>query len=173
MSDQQSEGQEQPNASAMPIQVLTQYVKDLSFENPNAPQSILPTLPQPAVSVSVDVEARQVAEELFEVVLELKAEAKRDEGVAFIVELTYGGLIQLPGVPEEHHAPMLLIEGARLLFPFARAVIAQATRDGGYPPLLINPVDFVDLFRRRVAAAHAPAREPDAPRPNGESHEPF
>jgi len=174
MSDQQSESPEQSNASAMPIQVLTQYVKDLSFENPNAPQSLLPTLPQPQVGVSVDVEARQVAEELFEVVLELKAEAKRDEGVAFIVELTYGGLFQLPGVPEEHHAPMLLIEGARLLFPFARAVIAQATRDGGYPPLLVNPVDFVDLFRRRVAAAQeaSPTAE-EAPKPNGESHEPF
>jgi preprotein translocase subunit SecB len=165
MSEQPIEGQDATGPAGMPIQILTQYVKDLSFENPNAPQSLLPNQNQPEVSLTVDVSAKQIAEEVFEVELELKAQAKQAEATAFIVELTYGGLFQLPGVPEEHHAPMLLIEGARLLFPFARAIIAAATRDGGYPPLMVNPVDFVDLFRRRVAAAQEAQGEqtPDQP----------
>lgn len=170
MSEPQSDAGEQ-TGTPFQLQILTQYVKDLSFENPNAPQSLLPNEAQPGVGITVDVEARQIAEEVFEVVLELKAEAKQGDKVAFIVELSYGGLFQIPAaVSEEHHAPMLLIEGARLLFPFARSVIAGATRDGGYPPLLVNPVDFVDLFRRRVAAAQEASNAAAAP--NGAA-EPF
>lgn len=162
MSEQQTaNGQAQDGAAALPLHVLAQYVKDLSFENPNAPQSLMAGQPQPQVNIQVDVQARLAAEDIYEVVLELRCEAKHDDRVAFLVELSYGGLFQLPGIPQDHHAPLLLIEGARLLFPFARAIVAETSRDGGFPPLMINPIDFVDLFRRRAAQAQAQAQEED------------
>lgn len=153
MSDQVSNGQEQEGAASVPLHILAQYVKDLSFENPNAPQSLAAGQPQPQVNIAVDVKARLAADDIYEAVLELRCEAKQGEAVAFLVELSYGGLFRLPGVPQEHHAPLLLIEAPRMLFPFARAIVSDATRDGGFPPLMINPIDFVDLFRRRAAAA--------------------
>ena len=140
---------------ASPITVLAQYIKDFSFENPNAPQSLMAGQPQPQVSVGVDVQAQGVGDNMFEVSLEVRAEAKQGENVAFLVELKYSGVFQLNGVPEEHVAPVVMIEGPRLLFPFARAIVADATRDGGYPPLMLAPFDFVDLFRRKAAAAQA------------------
>jgi len=152
MSDQQTNGQDQEAATSLPMHVLAQYVKDLSFENPNAPQSLLPGQPQPQVNIGVDVQAQPMGEDVYEVVLKLHCEAKQGEGVAFLVEVAYGGLFQLPGLPQEHHRAVLLIEGPRMLFPFARAVVAGCTQDGGFPPLMINPIDFVDLYRRQTAA---------------------
>lgn len=141
---------QRPQFATLPINVLAQYVKDLSFENPNAPQSLMPNQPAPQVGINVDVQAQGVAENLFEVVLNLRAEARSGENTVFLVELSYGGLIALQGIPQEHQRPVLLIEGPRLLFPFARAILADATRDGGFPPLMINPIDFADLFRRQM-----------------------
>lgn len=139
------------------LQVNVQYVKDLSFENPNAPQSLIPTGEAPSVELNVNVSARGLAEGVFEVELELSATAKHADKVAFVVELTYGGVFTLAGVPEEHIQPMLLIECPRLLFPFARAIIANTTREGGFPPLMVHPIDFVDLFRQRVMATQGNA----------------
>lgn len=156
MSDQPSNGQDpQAGANALPINVLVQYVKDFSFENPNAPQSLLPNEAQPQVNIGVDVGIRAVGEDVFEVMLNLRAEAKAGETATFLVDLSYGGLFQLVGVPEEHRHAVLFIEGARLLFPFARSIVADATRDGGYPPLMINPIDFTDLYRRKLAELQA------------------
>ncbi len=156
MSDQPSNGQDpQAGANALPINVLVQYVKDFSFENPNAPQSLLPNEAQPQVNIGVDVGIRAVGEEVFEVMLNLRAEAKAGDTATFLVDLSYGGLFQLVGVPEEHRHAVLFIEGARLLFPFARSIVADATRDGGYPPLMINPIDFTDLYRRKLAEMQA------------------
>lgn len=152
MSDQPINGAEQTQASSLPMHILAQYVKDLSFENPNAPQSLLPNQPQPQVNIGVDVQAQAVGEDVYEVNLQLRCEARQGETVAFIVELSYGGLFQLPGLPQEHHRPVLMIEGPRMLFPFARAIISAATREGGYPPLMVNPIDFADLYRRQGAA---------------------
>mgnify|MGYP001332568794 CR=1 FL=1 len=152
MSDQQTNGQDQEAATSLPMHVLAQYVKDLSFENPNAPQSLLPGQPQPQVNIGVDVQAQPMGEDVYEVVLKLHCEAKQGEGVAFLVEVAYGGLFQLPGLPQEHHRAVLLIEGPRMLFPFARAIVAGCTQDGGFPPLMINPIDFVDLYRRQTGA---------------------
>ena len=170
MSDQPTnaggngQGAQQPGGpSALPVHILAQYVKDFSFENPNAPQSLMPGQPQPQVNIGVDVQARGAAEDVYEVVLHLRCEAKQNENTAFLVELAYGGLFQLPGLAQEHHRPVLMIEGPRLLFPFARAIVAEATRDGGYPPLMINPIDFADLYRRQLAAAQ------QADKPNGET----
>ncbi|MGQ9366287.1 protein-export chaperone SecB [Azospirillum sp. ST 5-10] len=157
----------QGGASAMPVHILAQYIKDFSFENPNAPQSLMPGQPQPQVNIGVDVQARLAAENVYEVVLHLRCEAKQNENTAFLVELAYGGLFQLPGLAPEHHRPVLMIEGPRLLFPFARAIVAEATRDGGYPPLMINPIDFADLFRRQIAAQAGQAQGGEA-KPEGQ-----
>ncbi|MBP2300377.1 protein-export chaperone SecB [Azospirillum picis] len=150
MSDQMSNGAEQ-QASSLPMHVLAQYVKDLSFENPNAPQSLLPNQPQPQVNIGVDVQGQKVGDDIYELTLNLRCEARQGEAVAFIVELAYGALFQFPGLPEEHHRPVLMIEGARMIFPFARAIVSSATREGGFPPLMINPIDFAELYHRQSA----------------------
>jgi preprotein translocase subunit SecB len=153
MSDQfnSQDGQAEARPTALPIMVNAQYIKDLSFENPNAPHSLLPGQPAPQVSIGVDVRAQPIGENVYEVELELRAEAKAGDHTAFLAELTYGGVFTLQGIATEHHRPVLLIEGPRLLFPFARAIIAEVTRDGGFPPLMINPIDFAEIFRRQVA----------------------
>lgn len=135
-----------------PIQVLAQYVKDLSFENPNAPQTLMGGSPSPQIQVNVDVRTNKLTEERYEVILNLKADAKVEQKQAFLVELSYAALVGLNDVPKEHTAPALLVEVPRLLFPFARAVIAEATRNGGYPPMLVQPIDFAALFRRQMEA---------------------
>jgi len=132
-----------------------QYVKDLSFENPRAPQVFTSNQTAPQVQVNVDVGARQVGDNVYEITLVLNAEAKSGEDTVFVVELTYAGLFTVPQLPQEQLRPLLLIECPRLLFPFARAIVAEATRDGGFPPLMINPIDFAALYRRQLEAAAA------------------
>ena len=134
------------------IQINAQYIKDLSFESPRAPM-VLQEEAQPAIEVSVDVKAHRLAEKSFEVVLSASADAKTDSGQVFLVELTYAGVFTLDGVNEQQVAQILLVECPRLLFPFARAIIADATRDGGFPPLMIQPVDFARLFTENQNAS--------------------
>ena len=149
-------GEKAKVGTGTPIQIASQYVKDMSFENPNAPNSVQGGAPAPQVAVNVDVRTQQLADNSYEVVLHIKGDAKAGDTQAFIVELSYGGVVRLSeGVPKEHIAPLLLIEAPRLLFPFARSVIAEATRDGGFPPMLVQPIDFADLFRRQVEAMKA------------------
>lgn len=137
------------------IHVLGQYIKDLSFENPGAPASLRPSDKAPKLDVNVNVNARPQSsvppQTEFEVELKLDARATRGDETLFIVEVVYAGLFQIRNVPPEHVHPLLLIECPRLLFPFARQVIADATRQGGFPPLMIDPVDFATLYRQRVA----------------------
>lgn len=149
MADSEPKAQAAPNAPP-PVQILSQYVKDLSFENPNAPSALAPGQPAPQVTVNVDVRTANVEENRFEVTLAIKGDAKIGETQAFIVELSYAGVVNTADVPKEMVAPLLLIEVPRLLFPFARAVIADATREGGYPPMMVQPIDFADLFRRQM-----------------------
>lgn len=144
-----------PKSGAVPIQISAQYVKDLSFENPNAPQSLMGGQTSPQVAVNVDVRTNQISDTTYEVVLNIKGDAKAGDRQAFIVELSYGGVVTLANVAKEHTAPLLLIEVPRLLFPFARSVIAEATRNGGFPPMLVQPIDFADLFRRQLQALKA------------------
>lgn len=143
------------------LRVLAQYVKDLSFENPGAPDTLRPGQPAPAIDLSIDVQARSLGEENYEVALSIGAKATRDENVVFIVELTYGGLFQLANIPDTDREPFLLIECPRLIFPFARRVLSDATRDGNFPPLMLDPVDFAGLYRQQMAkrAAAAPGSE--------------
>jgi preprotein translocase subunit SecB len=136
--------------SLLPIQVNAQYIKDLSFEVPGAPNVFIELAgTQPELSVRVDLNAQPLGGNNFEVSLQLSADAKVKDRVAFIVELTYAGLFSL-NVPDEHLQPVLLIEAPRLLFPFARAVIADVTSGGGLPPLMMQPIDFAALYRARL-----------------------
>ena len=127
------------------VAIITQYVKDLSFENPNAPGS-LQVQSQPRIDVNVGVNARKAADEVFEVELKISAKADVDGNAAFMVELLYAGLFGLKNVPEEALEPFCIIEAPRILFPFARRIIADAVRDGGFPPLMLDPIDFGQLY---------------------------
>ena len=140
------------NAQPM-FSINSQFIKDLSFEAPNgikAIQALQKT--QPAININLDVQLNPIPDQAnaFEVVLHIKAECKIGEMVGFIAELAYGGAFTV-NVPKEHLQPVLLIECPRLLFPFARNILADVTRDGGYPPLLLGLVDFAGLFQARMA----------------------
>jgi preprotein translocase subunit SecB len=138
------------------VSILTQYVKDLSFENPNAPGSLqMETAPR--IEINVNVNARRASEEMFEVELKISASAATDDKVSFVVELLYGGLFALRNIPPEALEPFLVVEAPRILFPFARRIVADATRDGGYPPLLLEPIDFASLYMARQANAQGDA----------------
>ena len=138
-------------AAQMPLVVNAQYIKDMSFEIPGAPHILRRLSEQPQVQVNVNVQATNLGGEVYEVVLTLNSEAKLGTDPLFIVELEYAGVFTVQGVPQDVLRPLLLIECPRLLFPFARAVIASLTREGGLPPMLIQPIDFADLFRRQQA----------------------
>jgi preprotein translocase subunit SecB len=140
--------QAEQNPGILPIRINAQYVKDLSFENPRAPQSLQTQEGQPKVDVHVDVKATKLAETVYEVVLTTTVNGTGDAGQMFLAELSYGGVFTLEGLPEQHLQAVLLVECPRLLFPFARNIIADVTRDGGFPPLLIQPVDFAQLYRQ-------------------------
>lgn len=127
------------------VAIITQYVKDLSFENPNAPAS-LQWQSQPRIDVNVGVNARKAADNVYEVELKISAKADVDGNPSFLVELLYAGLFGLQNVPDEAVEPFCIIEAPRLLFPFARRIIADAARDGGFPPLMLDPIDFGALY---------------------------
>jgi preprotein translocase subunit SecB len=137
--------------------VNAQYVKDLSFENPRAPQSLIQPSAQPSVDINVDVKAQNLGPEVFEVLLTINVTARIEEQPIFLVELAYGTVVTVRNAPQEALAPLILIETPRIVFPFARAIIANATRDGGFPPLMINPIDFAELLRRQQEGAQAAA----------------
>jgi preprotein translocase subunit SecB len=130
------------------IQVVGQYVKDLSFENPGAPAAMAQ---RPSIDLGVDLQARRMDAEHFEVELKLRVTAKAEEKPVFLLELLYGGLFHIQNVPEDVLQQVLLIEGPHLLFPFARRIVADVVRDGGMPPLMIEPIDFAGLYRAKAA----------------------
>lgn len=141
-------------AQAAPhIQVMVQYTKDFSFENPNAPMSLSGDVSQNSkINIVVNVEATPMADDHFEVVLQLEASAKDDKNVIFNAELFFGGVFKIHNCPADSVHPMVMIECPRILFPFARRIISDAIRDGGFPPLMIDPVDFTQLYRDSVLA---------------------
>ena len=129
--------------------INAQYLKDLSFENPN-PLDAYKNQEKPEISVNVNTAVKKLPDNAFEVTLDIKTEAKKKEKVSFIAEVSYAGIFTLNKVPPEHEKPLLLIEAPRMLFPFARNVLAETTRDGGYPPLMLNPIDFAALYHKQV-----------------------
>jgi preprotein translocase subunit SecB len=134
------------------VGVISQYVKDLSFENPNAP-AVFQWQGQPQIDVNFNIGNEQVGEEVFEVSLKINVVAKTEDKIAFQVELLYAALFGIRNVPEDQMAPILLAQGPAMLFPFARRVLADAVRDGGFPPLMLDPIDFGALFMEQAELA--------------------
>ena len=140
-----------PEAAPPPqLNVLAQYTKDLSFENPNAPASLAPSQQQPAINIQINVNANNVGENDYEVARSVEGKAEGAGTVMFSFELVYAGVFRIVNVPKENLHPLVMIECPRLLFPFAREIIATAVRDGGFPPLMLDPVDFVGLYRQNM-----------------------
>lgn len=156
---QSGPGQE-PIAPA--IAIRAQYVKDFSYENPNAPMSLSSTKGQPDIEVNVDVHAETLSDVDYEVLLRIEATGKHADATAFVLELLYGGVFSLQGIAEESRQAVCLIECPRIIFPFARRIIADATRDAGYPPLLLDPIDFAALYRQHIAAQEAASTGADS-----------
>jgi len=135
------------------IRVLAQFIRDLSFENPRAPDSLHSTQNQPAIDLGVEMSARGRIDGLFEVDLKLTATAARDNEAVFHLELVYGGLFSITGVAEADIEPVLLVEAPRYLFPYARRIVSDMTSEGGFPPFLLEPLDFASIYAQRKAAA--------------------
>ncbi|MCS6761013.1 MAG: protein-export chaperone SecB [Candidatus Devosia symbiotica] len=150
MSDKiQGDATAQENMPSM--NMVGQYIRDLSFENPGAPGSIMAGSGNPAFNVSISVAAKKQSEEIYAVELTLNAKANREQVVLFNVELIYGGVFRLKNVPEATLSQLLMIECPRLIFPFARQVLASVTQQGGFPPLMMEPVDFAAIYRQNLA----------------------
>lgn len=156
MTDANNNGSNQATAEGPQpsLRIMAQYIKDLSFENPNAPQ-ILGEGKAPEIAVAINVNARPLGGSDFEVELKLEAKGSYGEKAAFIVELAYGGVFRIENMPQDVMQPLMLIECPRLLFPFARQILADATRNGGFPPLMLEPIDFGQIYQRRMQAAAA------------------
>lgn len=134
-----------------PIYFSLQYIKDLSFENPRSPD-VYNNFEEPNVGINVNVGARNIQERIFEVLLRLSVEAKNASGTVFLIELEYAGIAHVsPDLPEENIQPLVLIEGPRILYPFARTIVANLTRDAAFPLLLLGHMDFVSMYRDGVA----------------------
>lgn len=131
------------------VALIAQYVKDLSFENPNAP-AIYQAPEQPKIDVQFNIGSQAAGEDVYEVALKIEVTATQGDLTAYAVELIYAGLFGIRNVPEEHLPPFLLAEAPRLLFPFARAVVADAIRDGNFPALVLEPIDFGALYMQQA-----------------------
>jgi preprotein translocase subunit SecB len=146
------------NGAQPTLNVLAQYVKDLSFESPGAPNSLRGRDTAPGIAINVNVNANPISDQQFDVLLSLNAKASFEKDVLFNVELVYGGVFNIAGFPQEHMLPLLFIECPRLLFPFARQIIAEATRNGGFPPLMLDPIDFAQMFQQKLAEDQAASK---------------
>ena len=141
-----------PSADTAPqISVVAQYIKDFSFENPNAPQSLAGSQEQPQIGIQINVNANPLSDTDIEVALKLDGRAESAGGVLFSFELEFAGVFRLRNIPQEALNMMVLIECPRILFPFAREIVATTVRNGGFPPLLLDPVDFAALYRQKMA----------------------
>jgi preprotein translocase subunit SecB len=157
--DQSHEGAPNGEDTSPAIGLLTQYIKDLSVENPNAPESFQWT-EAPEMNVDFNIGARTLSSELHEIELKINVTSKSAQGTAFIVELAYGALVAMRNVPDDQAHPFLFAECPRLVFPFARRIIADAVRDAGYPPLMLEPIDFNGLYIAQLQQQAAIEGEP-------------
>lgn len=150
-SAQTSGGGATPGQQPQPsMRILGQYLKDLSFENPNAPQALGPQQTQPDINIAVNVNAKNLAQTDYEVELHLDAKATVGDKVVFAAEIVYAGTFRMENFPAQLLHPAVLIECPRLLFPFARQILADATRNGGFPPLMLDPIDFTSMYQKRL-----------------------
>lgn len=158
-ANNETDGQPAAGNGVQPtLSVLAQYVKDLSFESPGAPGSLRAQAQAPGININVNVGANPMSETEFDVSLTLNAKAMTGKDVLFNVELVYGGVFRIAGFPQEHMLPLLFVECPRLLFPFARQIVADASRNGGFPPLMIDPIDFMQMFQQKIAEDQAKAK---------------
>jgi preprotein translocase subunit SecB len=156
------------NADDTQVSILAQYVKDLSVENPSAPQ-VFQWQVQPSLDVQFNIAVNQAAEDVHEVALKVDVSARSENGVHFVVDLSYAGLFGIRNLPPEALQPFLLIEAPRLLFPFARQVVAEAVSNTGFPPLLLDPIDFAAAYMSQLQAlegAEGDASSGDEPAPS-------
>ena len=137
------------------LNVIGQYVRDISFESPNAPQTLQGPGENPQLQVSVNVNAQTLAEETYEVALNVEVHAKNDAGVIYNVELVYAGLFRLRNIPQNLLQRVLFVDCPAILFPFLRRVLSDIVRDGGFPPLMLDPIDFGKLYAQNLARAQA------------------
>lgn len=146
-------GQENGEDTQLPpsMQILAQYTKDFSFENPFAPESLMEMDSQPEVEIGINVGSKEREAGEFEVDLHLEVKAKSGDKSVFAVELVYGGVFKVDNVPDEMLHPIVHIECPRMLFPFARQILSEAIRDGGFPPLMLDPIDFGTIYQQRMA----------------------
>lgn len=165
----EQKGEENPQL-ALPMVLRAQYLKDLSFENPNPLGAFTSqSAEQPNINVDIQVKAQNLGNSNFEVILEVKANATRDKDTLFVVECDYAGLVTLGDVDEKDVEPLIMIQCPHLIFPFVRNIVAEATRNGGYPPLFISPIDFAALFRQQKQdgttgiSSDAAAQQPSTP----------
>jgi preprotein translocase subunit SecB len=147
-------------AGAAQLNVLAQYIKDFSFENPNSPRSLQPSQQQPQINIQINVNAKPISDNDVEVELKLEGKAETDGTVLFSFDLTYAGVFRILNVPQPDVQPIVMIECPRLLFPFAREIIANAVRNGGFPPLLIDPIDFIGLYRQKMEQGQGQVQPP-------------
>ncbi len=139
------------NAAPPQLNVLAQYIKDLSFENPNSPASLGPQDKQPQINIQINVTAKNIGEHDYEIALTIEGKAENEGTLLFAFELVYAGVFRVQNVAQENLHPLIMIECPRLLFPFAREIISTSVRNGGFPPLMLDPVDFVGLYRQNMA----------------------
>ena len=145
----------QPSADKPAIFLRGQYIKDLSFENPRAPGSIFSLREPPQMDVNINLAGQRLDEKVFELAIQISARAVAEKTTVFLCDVVYAGVLEMQGIADEAIEPTLFIQGAQLLYPFARRVIADLTRDGGFPPLQLEPMDFVALYQQRAPQAAA------------------
>ena len=148
-----------PENAPVGMFINAQYLKDLSFENPNPLESFKQSQEKPNIQVNVNTVVKKLPENAYEVTLDIKTEGKIKDKVAFIAEISYAGIFSLNKIPPEHEKPIHLIEAPRMLFPFARNILAETTRDGGYPPLMLNPIDFNALYQKQLEKEQAAKKD--------------
>jgi len=155
------------NADAPQVTILAQYIKDLSVENPSAPQ-VYQWQVQPTLDVQFNINVQTAADDVHEVSLKIEVTARSDNGVHFVVDLSYAGLFGLRNVPAEALQPLLLVEAPRLIFPFARQIVAEAVSNSGFPPLLLDPIDFTAAYMAQLQAQQEQDGAAPATGPAGE-----
>ena len=163
MAETEPEGTEAAAPSAPPqVRILAHFVRDLSFENVGAIEGT-PTQGAPEISVQVNLDGQNIGEDRYQVNMKLNAKAVNGEHTRFLVELDYSGVFSINNVPEAHIHPMMFIECPRLILPFARRVVADVTRDGGYPPLMLDNVDFATLYRQKLEQLRQEKKQQEQP----------
>ncbi len=165
MANENGNGADAANQQGPSLNTLIQYIKDFSFENPNAPRSLTQQQQQagPQIGLQVNVHANALGENDVETILTLEGKATLNNETLFAFELSYAGVFRILGVPQEQLHAVVMIDCPRLLFPFARAIVAEAVRNGGFPPLYIDPIDFAALYRQRLEELQAQQGAPAAP----------